>query len=425
MRQRMVYAVSMNSNTNSNDTFDLIVWGATGFTGRLVAEYLLQQYGVDGEVRWAVAARSQQRLDELVRSLGDAASGLRSFTADSDDLQSLLALTSRTRVVLTTVGPYALYGSKLIEACISSDTDYCDLSGEVPWMRRMLDEHGAAAAASQARIVHCCGFDSIPSDLGVLYLQQQARQRFGQPLQRIKMRVRAARGGISGGTYASMLNIGEQARQDKAVAAILKNPYSICPPERRKGVRQPYVAGAEYDADFKAWTAPFVMAAINTRIVHRSNALQPAGTYLPELVYDEAVLTGRGFAGRMKALSVSMGMGAFLIGAAIAPTRALLKRFVLPRPGEGPNQQQREQGFFKLQFYGETAAGEVLKGAVSGDRDPGYGSTSKMISEAAVALSRLPKAQLPGGFWTPSTALGEDLLARLQAHAGLTFSVQD
>ena len=409
---------------NTEKQYDVIVWGATGFTGRLVAQYLLQQYGVDGEVKWAVAARSQQRLDALISELGEAADGMVSFTADSDDLSSLKDLTTHCKVVLTTVGPYALYGSKLIQACIETDTDYCDLCGEVPWMRQMLDQHGAAAASSQARFVHCCGFDSIPSDLGVLYLQQQAQQHFGKPLQRIKMRVRAARGGISGGTYASMLNIGEQARQDSAIANILKNPYSICPPERRKGVRQPYVSGAEFDPDFKAWAAPFVMAAINTRIVHRSNALRE-DDYLPELIYDEAVLTGRGLSGRMKALSVSLGMGAFLVGAAIPPTRALLKRFVLPKPGEGPSKQQREQGFFKLQFYAETADEDVLKGMVSGDRDPGYGSTCKMISEAAVALSKLPKQDLPGGFWTPATALGETLLQRLQANAGLQFAVQD
>jgi len=389
-----------------------------------VAQYLLQQYGVEGELKWAVAARSQQRLDALISELGEAADGMVSFTADSDDLSSLKDLTTHCKVVLTTVGPYALYGSKLIQACIETDTDYCDLCGEVPWMRQMLDQHGAAAASSQARFVHCCGFDSIPSDLGVLYLQQQAEQRFGKPLQRIKMRVRAARGGISGGTYASMLNIGEQARQDSAIANILKNPYSICPPERRKGVRQPYVSGAEFDPDFKAWAAPFVMAAINTRIVHRSNALRE-DDYLPELIYDEAVLTGRGLSGRMKALSVSLGMGAFLVGAAIPPTRALLKRFVLPKPGEGPSKQQREQGFFKLQFYAETADEDVLKGMVSGDRDPGYGSTCKMISEAAVALSKLPKESLPGGFWTPSTALGDALIERLQTNAGLHFAVHD
>jgi len=203
----IVYPVRMNTVAK----YDVIVWGATGFTGRLVAQYLLQQYGVDGEVKWAVAARSQQRLDELVNGLGDAASGVQSFTADSNDLPSLLELTARTRVLLTTVGPYALYGSKLIQACIETGTDYCDLSGEVPWMRHMLDAHGEAAASSQARIVHCCGFDSIPSDLGVLFMQRHARERFGKPLQRIKMRVRAASGGISGGTYASMLNIGEQA----------------------------------------------------------------------------------------------------------------------------------------------------------------------------------------------------------------------
>ncbi|MDA3934779.1 MAG: saccharopine dehydrogenase NADP-binding domain-containing protein [Gammaproteobacteria bacterium] len=410
---------------NANANYDVIVWGATGFTGRLVAAYLLQQYGVDGDVKWAVAARSQQRLDELISELGARAKGLQTFTADSHDLQSLRDLTAHTRVLLTTVGPYMLYGSNLVQACIETDTDYCDLSGEVPWMRQMLDKYGAAAAASQARIVHCCGFDSIPSDLGVLFMQHHAQQRFGQPLQRLKMRVRAARGGLSGGTYASMLNIGAQARQDPAVANILKNPYSLCPPQRRKGVRQPYVAGAEFDADFGAWAAPFVMAAINTRIVHRSNALADAQHYLPELVYDEAVLTGTGFSGRTKALSVSLGMGAFLVGSALAPTRALLKRFVLPKPGEGPSKTQREQGFFKLQFHGVTSNGDVLRGSVSGDRDPGYGSTSKMISTAAVALSQLPKDALPGGFWTPATALGLPLIERLQANAGLVFKLLD
>ncbi len=408
---------------SKQQNFDIIVWGATGFTGQLVAEYLLKQYGAGKAIKWAMAGRSQEKLQQIQAQLGEQAADIPLLVADSKDRQSLDALVSQTRVLLTTVGPYALYGSELVAACIAAGTDYCDLTGEVPWMRAMLDQYSAAASSSEARIVHCCGFDSIPSDMGVWYLQQTAMQKFDQPLQRVKLRVKAAKGGLSGGTYASMMHIGEQAKKDPAVASILKNPYSICPPEGRKGPRQPYVGGPHFDQDFKAWTAPFVMAAINTRIVNRSNALM-GYPYSNEFIYDEATLMGKGGAGRLRAITTSLGMGAFLLGAAFAPTKALLKKFVLPAPGEGPNQQERESGFFKLLLWGKTADGQELRGSVSGDRDPGYGSTCKMISEAAVALSQLPKSEKPGGFWTPSSALGDVLLDRLQKNAGLTFDVK-
>jgi short subunit dehydrogenase-like uncharacterized protein len=410
----------------SEREFDVVLMGATGFTGRLVAEHLLRRHGADGDLRWALAGRSRERLEQIRNGLGESAADLPLIVADSHDRDSLDAMVKRTRVVCTTVGPYALHGSDLVAACAASGTDYCDLSGEVPWMRRMLDEHAEAAQQSGARIVHCCGFDSIPSDMGVWFLQKQARERFGGPLERVRMRVKAAKGGLSGGTYASMLNIVEQARRDKEIASILKNPYALCPPDARKGERQPYVSSADYDEVFEVWTAPFIMAAINTRVVLKANALSEFA-YGRDFRYDEAVMTGRGFSGRMKAVSVSLAMGAFAVGAALGPTRALLKKIVLPKPGEGPSPEQREAGFFKIVIDGRNEGDDrSLRVSVSGDRDPGYGSTSKMIGETAVALARdLGPDDCPGGIWTPSTALGERLLDRLQRHAGLKFEVVD
>ncbi len=403
--------------------FDLVVLGATGFTGQLLADYLLGRHGVDGSLRWALAGRSEDKLKQVREQLGDAAAGLELMVADSHDRASLDALTARTRAVCSTVGPYALHGSELVAACAASGTDYCDLTGEVPWMRRMLDEHEDAARDSGARLVHCCGFDSIPSDLGVWFLQQQAMEQFGRPMSRIRMGVERMRGTMSGGTAASMLNIIEETRQDSEVAKVAKNPYSLCPPDLRQGPRQPYVRGPEFDQDLDSWLSPFVMAAINTRIVHRSHAL--AGRPWDEgFRYDEAMMTGRGFAGRRRAWTWSLGLAGFALGASFGPTRKLMARRVLPKPGEGPNAEQREKGFFRLLFDGRNEHGDSIRVRVTGDRDPGYGSTAKMLGEAAYTLATvLEKGTPPGGFWTPSTALGQPLLDRLIEHAGLSFEV--
>ena len=403
--------------------FDLVLMGATGFTGRLVAEHLLRRHGVGGDLKWALAGRSQDKLEKIRAGLGDAAADLPLIVADSHDSASLDAMVERTRAVCTTVGPYAFYGSDLVEACTAHGTDYCDLSGEVPWMRRMLDRHADAAEQSGARIVHSCGFDSIPSDMGVWFIQQQAMQKFGQPLTRVRLRVKAAKGGLSGGTFASMLNIVDESRHDKEIHRILTNPYALCPPESRKGVRQPYVNGPKLDKALKIWTAPFIMAAINTRIVHRSNALL-GHAYGEEFRYDEAVLTGTGMSGRLKAISLSVGMGLFAFGASMKPTQKLMQRMMLPKPGEGPNAEQREAGFFNIIVEGVTADGQKLRATVKGDRDPGYGSTSKMIGETAYTLAKhLPAEEKPGGFWTPSTALGDKLYQALIEHAGLQFEI--
>jgi short subunit dehydrogenase-like uncharacterized protein len=328
------------------------------------------------------------------------------------------------RVVVSTVGPYALYGEPLVKACVETGTDYCDLTGEVQWIRRMVTRHEAAARASGARIVHCCGFDSIPSDLGVHVLQRGAQRRYGAPLERVRLRVKAMRGGASGGTVASLLNVLKEVGHDKSLRAELANPYSLCVGGDAPATRQPNVAGAVFDKAFGSWVAPFVMAGINTRVVHRSNALT-GWRYGREFRYDEAVLMGRGLRGRLGALGTAVGLGGFMVAASIGPLRSLLERFVLPKPGEGPSPEAQRTGFFDLRLHGVTADGKTLRGKVTGDRDPGYGSTARMLLQAAACLaSDTPKDALPGGFWTPATAFGDRLVERLEARAGLTFTVE-
>ena len=399
--------------------YDLVIMGATGFTGRLVVEYLLGHYGVDGELCWAIAGRSENKLKALRDELN--AEGLPIIQADSHDRSSLDALVAQTHVVCSTVGPYALYGDELVAACVASGTDYCDLTGEVPWMRRMLDRHAEQAKLTGARIVHCCGFDSVPSDMGVWFAQREAQARLGQPLTKIRMGVEAMRGKMSGGTAASMMNIIQESQKDSAVARVLKNPFALCPADMQSGVRQPYVKGPQFDQSLNAWLAPFVMAAINTRVVHKSHALRgrPWGE---DFTYDEAMMTGRGFKGQRAAWVWSAMLGGFALGASIKPLRALMKKTVLPDQGEGPSREQQTRGFYKLRLTGQTATGQSLSVRVSGDRDPGYGSTAKMLGEAAVCLAtQTSKSAVAGGFWTPSTALGEAFYERLVNHAGLTF----
>lgn len=402
-------------------THDVVVFGATSFVGRILSRYLVQRFGAGGKLKWVAAGRSQARLEELRRELGPGAAQLPLVVADAADETSLRALVTQARVVVSTVGPYALHGEPLVKICAESGTDYCDLTGEVQWIRRMIDRYEATAKASGARIVHCCGFDSIPSDLGVHFLQHEALHRFGQPCVHVKMRVRAMRGGFSGGTVASLMNVVKETAADPALRRELQNPYSLCPESSRPRTRQPVVKSAEFDADFGAWTAPFVMSAINTRVVQRSHALlgRPWGA---GFTYDEAVLTGHGLKGRLAATGMSAGLTGFMLGGAWAPTRRLLERFVLPAPGEGPSPEDQARGFFDLRFHGKTADGRSLRTRVTGDRDPGYGSTGKMLGEAAACLALdIARPQPPGGFWTPATLFGDRLLERLTAHAGLAF----
>ncbi len=385
--------------------FDIVVHGATGFTGRLVVEYLLQRYPQGSGLRWAMGGRSADKLAAVRDELGAPASTPLVVT-DSASAASLKALTDSTRLVLTTVGPYQLYGNELVAACAASGTDYVDLCGEPAWMRQMIDAHQAAAQASGARIVFSCGFDSIPFDLGVLLLQNEARQRFGAPLPRVRGRVRRMKGTFSGGTAASLKATMAAAATQPGVLDLLKNPFSLTP--GFEGPKQPPGHKPMYEEQVGAWVAPFVMAAINTRNVHRSNFLLKHA-YGKDFVYDEMMITGPGEKGEAMAN-------------AIASDKSLASD-AGPKPGEGPSKEERETGFYDLLFLGEAADGRTLRVGVKGDRDPGYGSTSKMIAESAVCLLQDATAT-PGGIWTPGAAMGAPLIERLRANAGLTFTVE-
>ena len=383
--------------------FDIVVYGATGFTGRLVAEYLNPRHAGSG-LRWAIGGRSANKL-ALVRDELGLASDTALIVADSADREALGALATRARVVLTTVGPYQLYGSELVAACAEAGTDYVDLCGETAWMRAMIDAHDARAKGSGARILFSCGFDSIPCDLGVLTLQQFSRAETGVPLTRVMGRARKFAGGFSGGTLAS-LRANLLSAADPEVAATLADPFSLTPGFR--GPRQPTGSEVAYDEALDAWLSPFVMAAINTRNIHRSNFLLDF-SYGEGFTYDEMVVTGPGAEGEAAArglMTMMAGVGG--VGG--------------PKPGEGPSLAEREAGYYDLLFYGLAPDGSRLECVVTGDRDPGYGSTSKMISEAAISLLH-DAEDLPGGIWTPGAALGEKLVARLRANAGLTFEV--
>lgn len=402
--------------------YDIVVFGATSFVGQILCRYLANTYGVGSGLDWAIAGRSGSKLEALKSDLGDAAKTLPTLIADASDDVALAELCRQTRVVISTVGPYALYGEPLIHACVESGTDYCDLTGEVQWIRRMIQRYEDQAKASGARIVHCCGFDSIPSDLGVWFLQQEASKAFGKPCGQVKMRVKAAKGGMSGGTVASLMNVAKEAVADPQLRKELANPFSISPSGHKSQVRQPNVKGAEFDKDFEAWLAPFVMAAINTRIVHRSNALQDT-VYGKEFQYDEAMIVGKGLKGRATAYGVAAALGGFLAASAIKPTRWVLEKFV-PKPGEGPSPEAQQAGFYDLRFVGHTDDGHTIRTKVTGDQDPGYGSTGKMLGEAGSCLAfDISKDDVPGGFWTPASIFGEKLVERLGAKAGLTFEL--
>jgi short subunit dehydrogenase-like uncharacterized protein len=406
---------------------DIVLFGATGFTGKLVAEYLARHAPKD--VRWAIAGRNEVKLEAVKRELVAIDAGLADLSvlvADGHDEASLDALVPKTRVVCTTVGPFGKHGRKLAAACARHGTHYCDITGEVPFVRASIDENHATAVATRARIVHCCGFDSIPSDLGVHILWDHAKAHGGS-LSWAKGFVAKMRGAASGGTAATMLSIIEDATKDPKLRRLLGNPHALDPEVPRGRTRDPFEAdprGVAFDSDIDRWTAPFVMAAINTRIVRRSNALLGYGE---PFRYREAMSMSKGPKGLVAASAVTAGMAGFVVAAAAAPTRALLARFVMPKPGEGPNAEARNSGHFTFHFVaegvGEGAKPLRITATVKGTSDPGYGETAKMLGQSALCLAQ--DGSLLGdrfGVLTPASAMGMRLVERLRA-AGMTLSV--
>ncbi|WP_028117405.1 saccharopine dehydrogenase family protein [Ferrimonas senticii] len=378
--------------------FDLIVYGATGFTGQLICRYLQQHY--HGQVRWAIAGRNADKLAQLHQQLqlGDEVSCI---SASADSPEQLQQLVAQTKAVIAVAGPYQRYGEPLLAACAHSGTHYLDLCGEPAWMRQMIDKYHAVAADSGAVIVHSCGFDSIPSDLGVYQLQQLALSRFGQTLPQVKGRVEAMQGGPSGGTVASFMVSQQAAQADAQIGQWMLDPFALTPGFH--GSQQPDGSQPKYDDDLGRWASPFVMALINCKNVHRTNWLL-GHPYGEQFQYDEMISTGAGEQGQQVAQALAKGDG-------------LVGQGKPPKPGEGPTPEEQENGFFTLAFYGQHQ-GETLRVAVSGDKDPGYGCTSMMISEAALCLLQ---QQVAGGFWTPASAMAEPLIARLAEKQVLRF----
>ncbi len=384
--------------------YDIVVYGATGYTGRLVAEYLAHHYQGKGP-KWAMAGRSAAKLAE-VRDLIGAPADTPLMTANSDDPASMKALAESTRVVVTTVGPYQLYGEPLLKACVEAGTDYADLCGEPAWMRQMIDQYHEAAKASGARIAFSSGFDSIPFDLGVFMLQKEAKARHGSPAPRVKGRVRGMQGTFSGGTAASLTETMKAVAKNPKLIAILQSPFGLTP--GFEGPSQPLGLVPEYEESEGKWAAPFIMATINTKNVHRTNFLL-GHPYGADFKYDEMVLTSAGEVGQ----KLAHGMAEMLKNPFGAKP---------PKPGEGPSKEERENGFYDVLFIGEWPDGKTIRYGVKGRYDPGYGSTSRMIAETGIALL---DCKAEGGISLPGALLGEALVKRLQDHAEITFAVEE
>ena len=386
---------------NNEKEFSLVVYGASGFTGRLVAEYLAAQYG--DNLKWAMAGRNEEKLKSVREEVG--AGDVPLIIADSDDEASLKNMVARTDVVLTTTGPYQLYGEGLLKACAEAGTHYVDLCGEPGWMYDMIGKYQDTASNSGARLVFSCGFDSVPFDLGVQYVQKAAIEKWGKPAGRVRGRVRAMNGEFSGGTAASFKETVKSLETRPELFNVLIDPFCLA---GKAGPEQPADNKPYEDEVLGAWVAPFIMAAINTKNVHRSNALMDYA-YGEDFLYDEMMVTGVGDEG--KAVAEFVAKASPLDGDDV------------PQPGEGPSKEKRESGNYDVLFLAEGADGSVLKASVKGDMDPGYGSTSKMSAESALCLVQ-DCGELKGGIYTAASAMGDKLVSRLEANAGLTFSME-
>ena len=407
--------------------FDIILWGATGATGRRTAHHLARRCG-DGGLRLAIGGRNREKLNLLHDDLPDTGSPVATLVGDSHDTAFMDEMTARTKVVVSTAGPFALHGSELVAACVANGTHYCDLTGEPHWMRAMIDAHEGKARETGARIVHACGHDSIPSDLGVQFLQEAALAPHGKPCRRVTTRVTRMKGGFSGGTAASFLNAMRLRETDPDFDRLSADPYALCPEGERQGPDGPdrmMPLEVTWDADLQAWAKPYFMGPMNAKVVRRSNAIM-GYPYGRDFSYQETALTRGGIGGWWAAMRDTLFGRLFLVAMATRATRGLLERHVLPKSGEGPSKEIRESGSYELIQVGELPDGTILKARIGGQGDPGVRSTTLMLTEAALCLAvDEDKITVGGGFWTPASAMGRLLRDRITTHAGLTFELID
>ena len=387
----------------SDKSLDVVIYGATGFTGKLVVEYMQENYGNDESISWAIAGRSEEKLKAVSEDL-KVGSNVPHLLVDSNDTDSIESMVKQTKCVLTTVGPYQLYGAKILQQCVIHGIDYVDLCGEPGWMHEMINEYSNQAKETGARIVFSCGFDSIPFDLGVYFLQKEVIAQHGQPAPNVRGRVRAMNGEFSGGTAASLGATMTSLKEKPELFEVLINPFALS--DGFTGPEQAQDSKPVYDEKLETWVAPFFMAPINTKNVHRSNVLMDH-LYGEDFCYNEMWIQGPG----------EEGKAAAEFAASMNPLADA------PAPGEGPSKESRDNGNYNVLFCADLADGTTIQAAVSGDMDPGYGSTSKMIAESAICLVK-ECPELVGGIYTPAPAMGEKLIARLQANAGLDFRIE-
>jgi len=405
------------------------LWGASGFTGKLIAEYFLKEYGLNKSLRWAMAGRDKKKIERLrleLKYIDKDSVNIPILIGDSNNIDSLNTIVKQTNVICTTVGPYLNYGKLLVKACIDQKTDYCDITGEVPFIRDSIEAYHEIAKEKNIKIVHCCGYDSIPSDLGCLMVQDYSIQTQKTPCSKVVFYAGKTRGGFSGGTIASMINISEKSKFDKKMRKVLLDPYALNINEGWRGKDDLGQRNIQWDSNLDLWTGPFIMAMINTKVVRRTNELINL-KYGKDFSYHEVMTFPSGIFNRLRAELFRLGLGFFGIALRIKFFRFFLKKFILPSPGKGPSRAERENGYFNITLLGkgrkEDGNTYKIKGFVYGDKDPGYAGTARMLGESAICLA-LNKKDLPKiyGILTPASGIGKILINKL-IDKGMKFDV--
>ena len=398
--------------------YDLIVFGATGFTGKLVVEYLLKNYGIiNSQFTWAIAGRNETKLKKLNKSffnINKESVDIDTFVVDSFDSSSLDILTSSCKVIISTVGPYLKYGLPLVKSCVKNKTNYCDITGEVPFIRESIDLFHEKAKKNECRIIHSCGFDSVPSDLGVLLLQKNSLKKYEKLCDEVNLYIQEIKGSLSGGTVASMENLMKYIELHPDKKNMYKSPISLNPIWKiNNHVEQPPIKSIRWDKREKKWTCPFLMAGINTRIVRRTNAIADF-SYGKDFKYNEISSFNPGLYGFLKALMRLTTLGLLKSSIKSKVLFQILKNSVLPKVGEGPSEHKMKNGFFKMKLIGYFNGITKISVTVAGHSDPGYSATAKMLAESALTIlidgDKIPKSY---GVLTPASGIGLAIFDRL------------